>query len=328
MTIFFHGEVEALSKEPLLSVIIPMYNEEPVIAETHRRLGLAVQTLNMDCELIYVNDGSRDQSADIIRSIIANDTRVRLIDFARNFGHQYAVSAGLEHASGDAVVIIDADLQDPPELISDMVRMWREGADVVYGQRTERKGDSAFKKFSAFAFYRILDALSGVKIPPDTGDFRLMDRKVVDVLKSMPEHNRFMRGIVAWVGFKQVPLHFSRDPRWAGETKYPLSKMLKLAWNGIFAFSDLPVKLPLNMGCFVGAVSALYLLIILVLAFMGKYPGFAHVGLAVTTLLTAAILISVGLVGEYVVRIADEARGRPIYIIRSLEGFAQAKNEE
>ena len=224
----------------LISVIVPLYNEEEVIGESYRRLTQVMSSMEEDYELIFVNDGSRDKTFDLARGIQEKDPHVVLVDFSRNFGHQMAVSAGLEQARGDAVVIIDADLQDPPELIPKMVEMWRGGAEVVYGKRASRQGETAFKKLTAFCYYRVLDALSGWKIPKDTGDFRLMDRKVADVLRSMPEHNRFLRGMVSWLGFRQVPLEFVREERFAGTTKYPLKKMLKLASDGIVSFSGKP----------------------------------------------------------------------------------------
>ena len=206
----------------LISVVVSLYNEEEVIGESYRRLTAVLGAMEEDYELILVNDGSRDNTFALAKQLQLSDPHVVLVDFARNFGHQMAVTAGVEQAKGDAVVIIDADLQDPPELIPQMVQKWKNGAEVVYGKRISRKGESAFKKLTAFCYYRVLDALSGWKIPKDTGDFRLMDRRVADVLRSMPEHNRFLRGMVSWVGFRQEPIEFVREERFAGETKYPL----------------------------------------------------------------------------------------------------------
>ena len=224
----------------LISVIVPLYNEEEVLPESYRRLTSVLSGMEENYELIFVNDGSRDKTFAMASDIQKKDPHVVLVDFSRNFGQQMAVSAGLDQARGDAVVIIDADLQDPPELIPQMVEMWKGGVEVVYGKRKSRQGESVFKKFTSFAYYRVLDALSGWKIPKDTGDFRLMDKRVVDVMRSMPEHNRYLRGMVAWAGFRQEPLEFDREERFAGVTKYSLKKMLKLASDGIISFSGKP----------------------------------------------------------------------------------------
>jgi len=220
----------------LLSVIVPCYNEEAVIERTHARLLEVLAPLDLDCELIYVNDGSRDRTLEILKSLQKSDDRVRMISFSRNFGHQLAVSAGIDMASGDAVVLIDSDLQDPPELIPAMINKWREGFQVVYGVRAQRAGESAFKLLTAKAFYRMINVISDVAIPLDTGDFRLMDRRVVAVLQNMPERDRFLRGMVSWVGFRQFALPYARAERAAGESKYPLRKMLLFALDGVISF--------------------------------------------------------------------------------------------
>lgn len=302
----------------LISVIVPLYNEEEVIGESYRRLTQVMSSMEEDYELIFVNDGSRDKTFDLARGIQEKDPHVVLVDFSRNFGHQMAVSAGLEQARGDAVVIIDADLQDPPELIPKMVEMWRGGAEVVYGKRASRQGETAFKKLTAFCYYRVLDALSGWKIPKDTGDFRLMDRKVADVLRSMPEHNRFLRGMVSWLGFRQVPLEFERQERFAGETKYPLKKMLKLAADGIFSFSGKPFGVMRVLGGLLLLAGLLLVLTLLIAqAMWGGVEGWAYV-LGTLLALGGLNLLALGVCGVYFERMYDELKGRPLYIVRQV----------
>ncbi len=302
----------------LISVIVPLYNEEEVIGESYRRLSAVLASLEEDYELLFVNDGSRDRTFELARAIVEKDPRVALIDFSRNFGHQMAVSAGLMQARGDAVVIIDADLQDPPELIPKMVEMWHGGAEVVYGKRVSRKGESAFKKLTAFCYYRVLDALSGWKIPKDTGDFRLMDRKVADALRAMPEHNRFLRGMVSWVGFRQVPLEFERQERFAGETKYPLKKMLKLAADGIFSFSGKPFGVMRVLGGLLLLAGLLLVLTLLIAqAMWGGVEGWAYV-LGTLLALGGLNLLALGVCGVYFERMYDELKGRPLYVVRQV----------
>ena len=302
----------------LISVIVPLYNEEEVIGESYRRLSAVLASLEEDYELLFVNDGSRDRTFELARAIVEKDPRVALIDFSRNFGHQMAVSAGLMQARGDAVVIIDADLQDPPELIPKMVEMWHGGAEVVYGKRVSRKGESAFKKLTAFCYYRVLDALSGWKIPKDTGDFRLMDRKVADALRAMPEHNRFLRGMVSWVGFRQVPLEFERQERFAGETKYPLKKMLKLAADGIFSFSGKPFGVMRVLGGLLLLAGLLLVLTLLIAqAMWGGVEGWAYV-LGTLVALGGLNLLALGVCGVYFERMYDELKGRPLYVVRQV----------
>ncbi|MGN1249646.1 MAG: glycosyltransferase family 2 protein, partial [Candidatus Spyradocola sp.] len=245
------------------------------------------------------------------------DPHVVLVDFARNFGHQMAVTAGVEQARGDAVVIIDADLQDPPELIPKMVEMWKNGAEVVYGKRVSRKGESAFKKLTAYCYYRVLDALSGWKIPKDTGDFRLMDRRVADVLRSMPEHNRFLRGMVSWVGFRQEPIEFVREERFAGETKYPLKKMLKLAADGIISFSGKPFALIRWTGGALLMAGLLMLLALLIALAFTEVAGWLFV-IAAVLAVGGLNLLALGLCGVYFERMYDELKGRPLYIVRKV----------
>ena len=301
----------------LISVIVPLYNEEEVIHESYRRLTNVLAAMEDDYELIFVNDGSRDKTFPMAKAIQEKDPRMVLVDFARNFGHQIAVTAGLDQAKGDAVVIIDADLQDPPELIPQMVEMWKNGAEVVYGKRVSRKGETFFKKLTAFAYYRILDALSGWKIPKDTGDFRLMDKKVADVMRSMHEHNRFLRGMVSWVGFRQEPIEFVREERFAGETKYPLKKMLKLATDGIISFSGKPFGIIRAVGGVITAAGMLMLLALLIALCFTAVEGWLWVLCAV--LATGGLnLLALGICGIYFERMYDELKGRPLYILRDV----------
>ena len=238
-----------------ISLIVPMYYEERVVNECYKRLTEVLQKLeNYDYEIIFINDGSKDKTLELLEEIATKDNKIKILSFARNFGHQAAVTAGLKHVSGDAIVIIDADLQDPPEIIPDMLKFWEEGNQVIYGKRKTRKGESAFKLLTAKMFYNTLNALSDVEIPKDTGDFRLVDRQVVDVVNSFPEHNKFLRGLWSWVGFKQTPFEYERQERFAGKTKYPLKKMLKLASDGIISFSTKPLK-------FVGALGLVSIVI-------------------------------------------------------------------
>ena len=301
----------------LISVIVPLYNEEEVIHESYRTLTNVLAAMEDDYELIFVNDGSRDKTFPMAKAIQEKDPRMVLVDFARNFGHQIAVTAGLDQAKGDAVVIIDADLQDPPELIPQMVEMWKNGAEVVYGKRVSRKGETFFKKLTAFAYYRILDALSGWKIPKDTGDFRLMDKKVADVMRSMHEHNRFLRGMVSWVGFRQEPIEFVREERFAGETKYPLKKMLKLATDGIISFSGKPFGIIRAVGGVITAAGMLMLLALLIALCFTAVEGWLWVLCAVMTM-GGLNLLALGICGIYFERMYDELKGRPLYILRDV----------
>jgi len=306
------------------SVVIPVYNEQEIIVESHRRLTEAMQKSGVSYELIFVNDGSADDSAELLRGICASDPCSRALFFSRNFGHQTAVTAGIDAAQGDAVVLIDADLQDPPELIPIMIEMWRGGKKVVYGKRTERKGETAFKKLTATVFYRVLASLSETKIPTDTGDFRLMDRAVCDVLRSMPEHNRYVRGMVAWVGFEQAAIEYVRDERTAGETKYTLGKMLRLADDGVVSFSSKPLRFALFCGAGLAALAAAGLFIAFVLAVFGicRVPGLYFLGGAIL-LAIGFTQMFLGIIGGYIARITDEVRARPRYIIAERIGYEE-----
>lgn len=305
------------------SIVIPAYNEEAVIAESYKRLKAVMDTTNEEYELIFVNDGSRDKTCEILSSICDKDKNVKLIDFSRNFGHQTAITAGMDNSSGQAVVVIDADLQDPPEVIIDMIAKWKEGYDVVYGKRGKRKGETFFKLFTAKVFYRFLKSMTTVDIPVDTGDFRLIDRKVCDALSSLSEKNRYVRGLVSWVGFKQTDVTYVREERFAGETKYPLKKMIKFALDGITAFSYKPLKLSTYLGFLLSAGSFIYLLaVICIKLFTDKaVSGWAST-LSVSLFFNGIILIMLGIMGEYIGRIYDESKNRPLYIIREKKGFS------
>ncbi|MFD0694617.1 glycosyltransferase family 2 protein [Paenibacillus sp. GCM10027628] len=310
------------------SVVVPVFNEEAVIHETYRRLKQVMNQTGDLYELLFVNDGSRDNTAAIIQSFSDQDDRVKLINFSRNFGHQIAITAGMDYAGGDAVVVIDADLQDPPELILEMIAKWKEGYDVVYAKRTKRKGETFFKKQTAHLFYRILRASTDIAIPVDTGDFRLLDRRVCDEMRRLTEKNRFVRGLVSWVGFRQTAVEYVRDERAAGETKYPLKKMLKLCMDGITSFSIKPLKLASYLGGTLNVAGFIYLLIVLYLKLftdtaVAGWNGFAIIQLFIS----GFILIILGVVGEYIGRIYDETKDRPLYIVRDCYGMKKKERK-
>lgn len=301
-----------------ISVVIPMYFEEEVVQECYTRTKKVLNTLNQyEHEIIFVNDGSKDRTLEILENISKHDNKVKVISLSRNFGHQAAVTCGLKYTTGDAVVIMDADMQDPPEVIEKMIKLWEDGNDVIYAQRKSREGETKFKLVTAKMFYRILNGLSDVEIPKDTGDFRLADRKVVDVINSLPEHNKFLRGLFSWVGFQQVPLEYERKERFAGKTKYPLRKMLKLASDGITSFSTKPLKI---LGI-LGIISVLVSILILIYALISYIfnlnqltPGWTSLMVTIT-FLGGMQLLSIWLISEYIGKIYDESKGRPEYII-------------
>jgi dolichol-phosphate mannosyltransferase len=299
------------------SIIAPIYNEIDNLSELHRRVKEVMDASGEPWELILVDDGSTDGSTERIRELAQKDKIVRPIIFARNFGHQVAITAGWDYARGDAVIIIDADLQDPPEVILELAEKWREGYEVVYAVRAEREGESWFKKFTAAMFYRIIYSITDVKIPVDTGDFRLMDRKVVDVLKKMKERHRFPRGMSAWVGFKQIGVTYKRSARVAGVTKYPFSKMLKLALNAITGFSYFPLQVATYFGFISAGVSILAIPVVVYMRIMGSGAFFGQATTLIAVLFLGGVqLISLGILGEYIGRLYDEAKGRPLYIVR------------
>ncbi|MFC5406932.1 glycosyltransferase family 2 protein [Cohnella soli] len=311
-----------------LSVVVPMYNEEEVIEVTYRRLKKALDGLGETYEIVFVNDGSRDRTAQIVRTFCEVDSTVKLVDFSRNFGHQIAVTAGMDYSSGRTVVLIDADLQDPPELIAEMVAKWRQGYDVVYGKRIERKGESWFKKVTAAAFYRLLRSMTSVNIPVDTGDFRLMDRKVCDALTSMRERSRFIRGMVSWAGFKQDSVEYVRDERFAGETKYPLRKMIKLSLDAMTSFSTKPLKIASVLGFVLSAIGFIYLFVVLYQRFFTSTTTAGWTSLIAISLLFHGITLSLlGVLGEYIGRTYEEAKGRPLYLVSEAVNF-QGTSEE
>ena len=298
----------------LLSVVVPMYFEEEVVRECYNRLTTVMAAFDR-YELVFVNDGSTDNTLPILTELAAQDNHIKIISFARNFGHQAAVTAGIDYAKGDAIVIIDADLQDPPELIPDMVALWQNGNNVVYAKRKKRKGESAFKLFTAKMFYRFLSIMTDVDIPTDTGDFRLIDRKVADAFKAMPERNRFIRGMVSWVGFTQTPIDYERDERFAGETKYPLKKMIKFASDGIISFSVKPLRVVTVMGFFATILAFLLLIYTVIIRIIGDVSiGWSSLMTAVT-FFGGIQLLALGIVGEYIARIYEESKQRPLYIV-------------
>ena len=298
----------------LLSLIVPVFNEEEVLPASYARMSAAMQALTgYDYEIIYVNDGSRDGTMKQLRAIAKEHKEVRVISFSRNFGHQLAVTAGMDNARGDALIIIDADLQDPPEVIAELVKAWENGADIAYGKRLKREGETVFKKLTAFCYYRLLNAMSAYPIPLDTGDFRLLDKKVADVFLKMREHNRFLRGMSGWMGFDAVPVEYVRRERQAGKTKYTLKKMLRLAFDGILGFSYKPMSLALYAGAALGVTGMLGLIaLIIIAATIGCAPWLWAVDGLV--LINALTLAAIGVQGAYLNRIYDEVRGRPLYI--------------
>jgi dolichol-phosphate mannosyltransferase len=317
-----------MNAEICYSIVIPVYNEEAVIDQTYRRLKKVMESTKESYELVFVNDGSCDHTTAIIKDFSDQDDAVKLITFSRNFGHQIAITAGMDYASGAAVVVIDADLQDPPELILEMIAKWKEGFDVVYAKRTKRKGETFFKKQTAHLFYRILKASTDLEIPTDTGDFRLLDRRVCEELKRLPEKNRYVRGLVSWVGFRQTAVEYERDERPAGETKYPLKKMIKLSLDGLTSFSYKPIKIATYTGgilIFWGLISlAGMLLLKLSTAFV--IAGWNLV-IAMQLVLTGILLTMMGLIGEYIGRIYDEVRNRPLYIVSECYGLKKKERK-
>ncbi|ACC84175.1 glycosyltransferase family 2 protein [Nostoc punctiforme] len=308
---------------PKYSLIVPIYNEEEIIPELYRRLSAVMNRLDGLVELILINDGSRDRSLQLLRELHQKDPRICYLSFARNFGHQIAVTAGLNFVRGQVIIILDADLQDPPELIPDMIEKWRQGYQVVYAQRTQRLKEGWFKRFTAYSFYRLLKKLADVDIPTDTGDFCLMDRQIVDILNSMPERTRYIRGLRSWVGFQQTAIRFERDPRFAGEVKYTFSKSLALAINGLVSFSIVPLRLSTYLGLIAAAAAIFMALLILYWRlFLPHSPltGFTIILMAIF-FLGSVQLVSVGILGEYIGRIYEEVKARPLYTLAEVGGF-------
>lgn len=316
--------------ETKISVVAPLYNEEDVIDELIDRLVNTLTDIGLPFEIVLVNDGSRDRSFEMAKSHCARDNRVKLVGLSRNFGHQVAVTAGIAKSTGDVVVIIDADLQDPPEVIRLMVEKWRDGYDVVYGVRSKREGEGFFKLVTAKLFYRLLKKLTAVEIPLDTGDFRLMDRKVVDELNKMTERNRFLRGMVSWLGFRQTCVEYVREPRLAGESKYPLFKMISFATDGILSFSRLPLRFSSVFGLLCSAISFVFIvygLVIRIIFSSYAISGWASIFLAIL-FLGGVQLLTVGILGEYVGRIYEEVKGRQLFVIAEEVNFDDVAGEQ
>jgi glycosyltransferase involved in cell wall biosynthesis len=306
------------------SIVAPCYNEEKSLPELYRRIKEVMTQTGETWELVLVNDGSADRTAELMRELHTADARVHYVDFARNFGHQIAVTAGMDYAQGDAVVLIDADLQDPPELILEMLEKWKEGYQVVYAVRSERKGESWFKLVTAKAFYRLIFRITDVDIPLDTGDFRLMDRKVVEAMKLMREKHRFIRGMTSWVGFKQTGVSYVRQERFAGATKYPFRKMFKFAMNAITGFSYLPLQLATYLGFIIAGLSGLGAIGVVMARLFGNQAFFGQATTLVMVLFLGGVqLISLGIIGEYLGRIYDEVKDRPMYVVNEAVGFGE-----
>ncbi len=303
--------------KPTFTVVIPVFNEVESITEFNRRLSAMSREAGDTWEFIYVNDGSTDASPELLKTFAQSDKRVRVIDFVRNFGHQIAATAGLDAAQGRAVIVIDADLQDPPEVIPELIAKWREGNEVVYAVRAEREGETWIKEFTAKLFYRVIFRITDIKIPLDTGDFRLLDEKVVAVMRQMRERHRFLRGMAAWVGFRQVGVPYRRHARYAGKTKYPFSKMMRLALNAITSFSYFPLQLATYVGFVCAIVAAVSIPVVIILRLTGSGAFFGQATTLISVLFLGGVqLICLGILGEYVGRIYDEVKGRPLYIVR------------
>jgi glycosyltransferase involved in cell wall biosynthesis len=310
---------------PKYSFIVPIYNEEDTLFEMYRRVRAVMDQMDGSVELVLVNDGSRDRSLSLMRELHEKDPQVCYLSLARNFGHQVAVTAGLNFVRGQAIVILDADLQDPPELIPALVEKWQQGYQVVYAQRTKRRRESWFKRLPAYVFYRLMRRLADVDIPVDTGDFCLMDRQVVDVLNTMPERNRYIRGLRSWVGLQQTSVYFEREPRFAGEVKYTFRKSLSLAVNSLVSFSKLPLRLSTYVGLLAAGAAVLMAVLVLywrIVAPASPLTGFASIMIAIF-FLGAVQLVSIGILGEYVGRIYEEVKGRPLYVLSEVAGFAE-----
>ena len=302
--------------KPVFSIIAPVYNEICCLDALVERVADVMDQTGEDWELVLVDDGSTDGSTEKIRELAGGNTRVRPVIFARNFGHQIAVTAGLDYSRGDAVVIIDADLQDPPEVILDLIQKWREGYEVVYAQRSEREGETWFKRVTASIFYRTIFRITDVKIPLDTGDFRLLDRKVVNVMNTMRERHRFLRGMSAWVGFRSIGVPYKRAARFAGTTKYPFKKMLKLALTAVTSFSYVPLQIAMWIGFLSAGIAILAIPVVIILRLVGSQFFFGQATTLIAVLFLGGVqLISLGILGEYVGRIYDEVKGRPLYIV-------------
>ncbi len=310
------------------SIVVPVLNEEKVLNEFYKRLTIVMDKLGENYEIIFVNDGSTDNSLEIMEKMNSDDERVKIIDFSRNFGHQIAITAGIDYASGAAVVTIDVDLQDPPEVIPELIKKWKEGYDVVYAVRQERKGESFFKKASASLFYRLFNKMAGTSMPLDAGDFRLMDRKAVDSLKQIREKNRYIRGLTIWIGFRQIGVSYQRKERFAGHTGYTLKKSLRLAFDAFFSFTIFPLKIATYLGSFVVGLSFFYIVYLVILKFSADTVVEAWSFLVAAIILLGGVqLICLGVLGEYLGRVGEEVRKRPLYIVRKVFDEDNKQNE-
>ena len=313
-----------MNNEIIYSVVVPLYNEELVIDESYNRLKSVMDSTKENYEIVFINDGSKDTTRDKVENICRKDEMIKLVNFSRNFGHQAAITAGMNQAIGDAVIVIDADLQDPPEAILDMISKWKEGYEVVYGKRTKREGETFFKKFTSKVYYRLLKNMTSIDIPVDTGDFRLIDRKVCDALNSLPEKNRYIRGLVSWVGYKQTFVEFTRQERFAGETKYSLKKMLKLAFDGITSFSYKPLVISAYLGGFMGLIGTV-LLISNIITSLSNHNNILSLGLILSTnlIMFGLMFCVLAIMGQYIGRIFDESKNRPLYIVANTISYKE-----
>ena len=301
------------------SIVVPVFNEEKVLNELYRRLTIVMSKLRESYEIIFINDGSIDNSLEIMEKLHSRDKRIKIIDFSRNYGQQIATTAGIDYATGEAIVIIDADLQDPPKVIPELVKKWKKGYDVVYGVRKKREGENFFKKVTASIFYKFLNKITDINIPLDAGDFRLIDRKVANNLKTIREKNRYIRGLTSWIGFRQIGVLYDREKRFAGYTKYPLGKMLKLALDAVFSFSNYPLKIAIYIGFLISGLSFLYLIYVLILKIFMDVTIQSWASIIVAVFFLGGVqLICIGIIGEYIGRIGEEVKKRPLYIIKGV----------
>lgn len=308
-----------MDKNYVYSIVIPVLNEEKVLNELYKRLTKVMTDIGESYEIIFINDGSTDNSLKIMKQLHTHDKRIKIIDFSRNLGHQIAITAGIDFTSGDAVITIDADLQDPPEVIPDLIKKWKEGYEVIYGIREKRKGENFFKKISTLIFYRLINKMTMINMPPDSGDFRLIDKKVVNNLKNIRENNRYVRGLTYWIGFKQIGVPYERDKRFAGKSKYPIKKLFKLAYDAIFSFSNFPLKIATYFGFIVSFLSFLYLIYALIIKLFTNSVIHGWTSLMISILFLGGVqLICLGIIGEYIARINDEVKKRPLYIIKEI----------
>ncbi|NMF07154.1 glycosyltransferase family 2 protein [Clostridium beijerinckii] len=317
-----------MNDKTVYSVIVPLYNEELVINQSYKRLKEVMDSTNESYEIVFVNDGSKDRTREMAEEICSRDENIKLVNFSRNFGHQAAITAGMDLALGDAIIVIDADLQDPPEVMLRMIEKWKEGYEVVYGKRLKREGETFFKKFTARVYYRLLRSMTTVDVPVDAGDFRLIDRKVCNTLIALPERNRYVRGLVSWVGYKQTYVEFIRQERFAGETKYPLKKMFKLACDGITALSYKPLIIAGHFGVLALLVGMILMFVDIMKAILNKSSvlNFTMI-IGINMMMFGVVLGCIGIMGQYIGRIFDESKGRPIYIISSTTNYNRSSKK-